>query len=250
MTTRNTLVVCLCAGIAWGQETFEAASIKPHPGIITHSSDPSATGSRVTAVASTIMDIVYTAYHVRPDQVVGLPGWAASEHYDLEATAGHGITVEQMRAMLQTLLAQRFQLQVHRETREIPMYSLALGKNGPKFKESEVDETPKGSIMGDGVGMHMVVAKGTMAQLASRLSSNGAGRPVMDKTGLSGRYDFDLEWAPDNSQFGGEVPPAPSEAAAAPLFVAIQEQLGLKLEATRGPVPALIIDKAERPSAN
>jgi uncharacterized protein (TIGR03435 family) len=151
------------------------------------------------------MDMIYTAYHVRPDQVVGLPGWAASEHYDLEATAGHGITVEQMRAMLQTLLAQRFQLQVHRETREIPMYSLALGKNGPKFKESEVDETPKGSIMGDGVGMHMVVAKGTMAQLASRLSNNGAGRPVMDKTGLTGIYSFKLDWVNDTAA-AGELP--------------------------------------------
>jgi uncharacterized protein (TIGR03435 family) len=186
------------------------------------------------------MDMIYTAYHLRPDQVVGLPGWAASEHYDLEATAGHAITVEQMRAMLQTLLAQRFQLQVHRETREIAMYSLALGKNGPKFKESEVDETPKGSIMGDGVGMHMVVAKGTMAQLASRLSSNGAGRPVMDKTGLTGIYSFKLDWVNDTAA-AGDLPS---------LAVALQEQLGLKLEAAKGPVEFIVVDHVERPSAN
>jgi uncharacterized protein (TIGR03435 family) len=235
------LVVCLWAAIAWGQESFEAASIKPHPGVITRSSDPAVTGNRVTATASRLMDMIYTAYHVRPNQVVGLPGWAASEHYDLEATAGQAITVEQMRAMLQTLLAQRFQLQVHRETREIPMYSLALGKSGPKFKESAVDETPNGSIMGDGVGMmHMVVAKGTMAQLASRLSSNGAGRPVMDKTGLTGIYSFKLDWVNDIAA-EGELPS---------LAVALQEQLGLKLEAAKGPVEFIVVDHVERPSAN
>jgi uncharacterized protein (TIGR03435 family) len=237
----STLAVCLCAAtIAWGQESFEAASIKQHPGVITRSSDPAVTGNRVTATASTLMDMIYTAYHVRPDQVVGLSGWTASEHYDLEATAGHAITVEQMRAMLQTLLAQRFQLQVHRETREIPMYSLALGKNGPKFKESTIDETPKSSIMGDGVGMHMVVAKGTMAQLASRLSSNGAGRPVMDKTGLTSIYSFKLDWVNDTAA-AGELPS---------LAVALQEQLGLKLEPAKGPGEFIVVDHVERPSAN
>lgn len=184
--------------------------------------------------------MIYTAYHVRPDQVVGLPAWAASEYYDLEATAGHAITVDQMRALLQTLLAQRFQLQVHRETREIPMYSLALGKNGPKFQESTVDEMPRGSVMGDSVGMHMVVARGTMAQLASRLSTNGAGRPVMDKTGLTGLYSFKLDWANDMTA-SGELPP---------LAVALQEQLGLKLEAAKGPAEFIVVDHVERPSAN
>jgi uncharacterized protein (TIGR03435 family) len=233
--------VCLCAAtIAWGQESFEAASIKPHSGVITRSSDPALTGNRVTAMASALRDMIYTAYHVRPDQVVGLPGWATSEHYDLEATAGRAITVEQMRAMLQTLLAQRFQLQVHRETREIPMYSLALGRNGPRFKESGVDEMPKGSIMGDGVGMHMVVAKGTMTQLASRLSGNGAGRPVMDKTGLTGIYSFKLDWVNDTAA-AGELPS---------LAVALQEQLGLKLEAAKGPAEFIVVDHVERPSAN
>jgi uncharacterized protein (TIGR03435 family) len=75
-------------------------------------------------------------------------------------------------------------------------------------------------------------------------------RPVVDKTGLFGRYDFDLEWAPDETQFGGDVPPASEQADAGPLFSAIQQQLGLRLRATRGPVEALVVDNAERPSAN
>src|SRR5579872_1787212 len=115
-------VVCLSlAGVVFGQSSFEVASIKAHPGIITSSSDPRVKGSRVTATASTLLDMITTAYHVRYDQISGAPGWASSEHYDLEARAGdQPITNEQMRTMLQALLADRFQLRVHRETREIP----------------------------------------------------------------------------------------------------------------------------------
>jgi len=94
--------------------------------------------------------------------------------------------------------------------------------------------------MGDGMGMHMVVAKGTMAQLASRLSSNGAGRPVMDKTGLTGIYSFKLDWA-NGTAAAGELPT---------LAVALQEQLGLKLEAAKGPVEFIVVDHVDRPSAN
>jgi uncharacterized protein (TIGR03435 family) len=90
----------------------------------------------------------------------------------------------------------------------------------------------------------------TMSDLARLMQRAILDRPVVDKTGLSGRYDFDLEWAPDETQFGGEVPPASAEFQAMPLFSAIQQQLGLRLEATRGPVQALVVDKAERPSAN
>jgi uncharacterized protein (TIGR03435 family) len=90
----------------------------------------------------------------------------------------------------------------------------------------------------------------TMGDFASMLQRAVLDRPVVDKTGLTGKYDFDLEWAPDESQFNGEVAPAATDASAAPLFTAIQQQLGLKLVATRGPVDALIIDKAGQPSAN
>ena len=89
-----------------------------------------------------------------------------------------------------------------------------------------------------------------MTDFASLMQRAILDRPVVDRTGLTGRYDFDLKWAPDESQFGGDLPPAPADAPAAPLFTAIQQQLGLKLEATKGPVAALVIDTAERPSAN
>ena len=89
-----------------------------------------------------------------------------------------------------------------------------------------------------------------MGDLASLMQRAMLDRPVVDKTGLSGRYDFDLEWAPDETQFGGEVPVAPADAPSPPFFSAIQQQLGLRLEATKGPIAALVVDKAERPSAN
>lgn len=242
MRTIRTLTVCLSfATIISGQESFEVASIKPHPGIITFAADPAARGNRVIATASTLFDLIEVAYHVRRDQISGAPGWADSDHFDLEAKASaNTITTEQMRPMLRTLLAERFQLQVHHEMREVPMYALVVAKNGPKLKEWSPDTAPMGRITGDGSGMHMEVSKGTMAQLASRLSSNGAGRPVTDKTDLTGVYTYKLDWV--------NAPGSDSELPL--LVVALQEQLGLKLEAIKGVSDIIVIDRAERPSVN
>lgn len=234
--------VCLSvAAMAFGQATFEVASIKPHPGMVTFSSDPSVKGSRVTATASTLLDMITTAYHVRYDQISGAPGWASSDHYDLEARAGEqAITTEQMRPMLQALLEDRFQLRIHSENRAIPMFALVVGKHGPKFQESSPTDDPKSRINGDGSGMHLEFARQTMANLASRLSY-GAGRPVIDKTGLTGEYTFKLEWA-------HEIPGHESELRSLP--DALQEQLGLKLELTKGQGEFIVIDHVQKPSAN
>jgi uncharacterized protein (TIGR03435 family) len=227
--------------MAYGQERFEVASIKRHPEPITFSADPMVKGNRMTATASTLVDMITVAYHVRYDQISGAPAWAKSEHYDLEARAGNqSITREQMRPMLEALLAERFQLRVHRETREVPMFALVVGKSGPKLKESSPEEEPKGQITADGSGMHMEVCQGTMAQLAARLSGNGAGRPVMDRTGLQANYSFKLDW----------VNNAGSESELPSLSVALQDQLGLRLESTKGASEVIVIDSAERPSAN
>jgi uncharacterized protein (TIGR03435 family) len=98
--------------------------------------------------------------------------------------------------------------------------------------------------------MLMPARNATMGDFVSVLQRAILDHPVVDKTGLTGRFDFDLEWAPDETQFGGDVPAAPDDAPSAPLFTAIQQQLGLKLTATRGPVQALVVDNAERPSPN
>jgi uncharacterized protein (TIGR03435 family) len=230
-------------GTLWGQATFEVASIKPHPGIITFSSDPQVKGNRVTATASTLLDMMTVAYRVRYDQIAGAPGWAGSDHFDLDARAeGDGArSTEEIRPMLQALLADRFHLVVHRETKEVPIYALVVNKNGPRLQESSPGEERKGSISADGKGSHMEVAQGTMAQLALRLSGNGAGRPVIDKTGLTGKYSYKMNWMNGTPGPDSEWPS---------LFVALQEQLGLKLEPGKGPSEIISIDRAGKPSAN
>jgi uncharacterized protein (TIGR03435 family) len=229
------------ATLALSQDVFEVASIKPHPGIVTFSADPFPKGNRVTATASTLFDLIEVAYHVRRDQIQGAPGWASADRYDLEARAGaNAITTEQMRSMLQALLAERFQLRIHRETRESPMYALVIAKNGPKLQESSPDEERKGTIRGDGSGLHMEVAQGTMVQLANRLASNGAGRTVLDRTGLTGLYSYKLDW----------VNSVGSDSELPSLFMALQDQLGLRLEPTKGMSDFIVVDSVERPSAN
>lgn len=223
---------------------FEVASIKLHPGMITLSMDPSIKGRRVTATASTLLDLITTAYGVRYDQISGAPGWSDKDHYDLDAKAPDGyrpLTKEEMRQMLQTLLAERFHLQVHRETQEVPMYALVVAKNGPKLKES-TDTKGGFSVRGTDRGLHMETTRGTMAQLADQLSFT-AGHPVVDKTGLAGYYAYTMDWFPANRTM-------PPDLDAPTMFQAVQEQLGLKLEATKGPVEKLVIDHAEKPTEN
>jgi len=228
---------------AFGQASFEVATIKPHPEPINFSADPSVRGSTVTGTASTLLDIITTTYGLRYDQISGGPGWIKSDHYDLVAKAPGDalITKDQMQSMLQNLLADRFQLKIHRETREVPMYALVVGKSGPKFKVSPEAEALNGVTYVSNGSLHMKVAKGTMEQLARRLSGNGAGRPVIDQTGLTGLYSYTLDWA-------NGTPAADSDAPS--LLTAVQEQLGLKLESTKGSVEVLVIDHAEKPSAN
>jgi uncharacterized protein (TIGR03435 family) len=133
------------------------------------------------------------------------------------------------------------------------IYALEVAKNGPKLKESAA-RSDDPAVVGPGVVYpQRIVLPGrnaTMGNFVSLLQRAILDRPVVDKTGLSGRYDFDLEWAPDETQFGGDVPPASAAATSPPLFEAIQQELGLRLEATKGPVDALVVDTAERPAAN
>lgn len=227
------------------RQCFEVASLKLHPGDITFSSDPSIRGRRVSATASTLLDLITYAYGMRYDQVTSAPAWAASDHYDLDAKAADGegiLTTSQSRLMVQALLADRFQLKVRRETREAPVYALVIGKNGPKLKATPPDATGGWSVRGTAKGLHMEATKGTMEQLARQLSHT-AGRPVVDKTGLAGYYVYTLDWFPANLI-------APADLDAPSMFDALQEQLGLKLESTRGPVERLVIDQAGKPSQN
>jgi uncharacterized protein (TIGR03435 family) len=161
--------------------------------------------------------------------------------------------------MIQALLADRFKLQFHRETKELPTYVLVVAKGGPKFHESEVVEgpdKPKGTRMSMNGRGQFNLERAPMAALANQLAQV-LGRSVIDKTGLPGNYDFELKWTPDESTPGmarmavGDGPPPPSDAGAGTsIFTALQDELGLKLESTKGPVEILVIERAQKASEN
>lgn len=225
-------------------QTFEVASIKQHPGEVRMSQDPMVRGTQVTAVASTLVDMITSAYDVRYDQVTGGPEWIKTVHYDLDAKVPGDVapTQQQANLMMQHLLAERFQLRVRRETRQVPVFALVVGRNGPKFQESP-PEAPAGTMTrGTDKGLRRESVQGSMSDLAIQLSVT-AGRPVVDKTGLKGLYTYTLEWFPAN-----RVPPPDSNLPS--MFAALEEQMGLRLVTETGLQEYLVIEHAERPSEN
>ena len=154
--------------------------------------------------------------------------------------------------MLQKLLVERFQLAFHREQKVFSIYELEVAKGGPKLKASAAAKDEPAALISTVYPQKVVLParNATMGDLASLMQRAMLDRPVVDKTGLSGRWDFDLTWAPDETQFGGELTPASADAPSPPLFTALQQELGLKLVATRGPVAAIVVDRAEHPTAN
>jgi uncharacterized protein (TIGR03435 family) len=235
-------------------DTFEVATIKLVDPDAKSGRYITMQGSRFIEKAYTLKLLIAAAYDLNPRTISGGPSWIESAHYDIVAVTPGEVrpTHDEQMSMLRNLLTDRFQLTFHREPRVFSIYELQISKTGSKLKEPPASNDPP--TVGPGVvypqRIVLPARNATMGEFASLLQRAILDRPVVDKTGLSGRYDFDLEWAPDETQFGGDVPTAPAEAPSAPLFSAIQQQLGLRLVATRSPVDALIIDKAERPSSN
>jgi uncharacterized protein (TIGR03435 family) len=209
---------------------------------------------RFVAKDYTLKLLIAAAYDLNSRTISGGPGWMDSDHFDIVAvTPGEArpSRPEQM-AMLRGLLTERFRLAFHREEKEFSIYELSVVKGRPKLKESTAAPDEPAALISTVYPQKIVLParNASMDDFTSLLQRAVLDRPVVNKTGLTGRYDFDLEWAPDESQFGGDVPVASADAPSAPLFTAIQEQLGLKLEATKGPVQALIVDTAVRPVEN
>lgn len=201
----------------------------------------------------TLKLLIAAAYDLNPHVISSGPEWLDSEHFDITALTPGDVrpTRDEQMSMLRKLLSERFQLSFHRERRVFSIYELQVAKGGPKFPETaKPDDVPALINIVYPERIKLPARNVTMGEFASMLQRAVLDRPVVDKTGLTGRYDFDLEWAQDESQFDGGVGAAPADASAAPLFTAIQQQLGLKLVATKGPVDALTVDKAQRPSAN
>jgi uncharacterized protein (TIGR03435 family) len=211
-----------------------------------------------TATNVTLMTMLDLAYGMKSDQISGAPGWAESTHFDFQAKLldADGIDLEaltdkQLEPILQSMLVDRFKLKTHAETKTLPVYELVVAKGGTKLKASplttaEGQEMPREGMItvhrGDMSGTGM-----TMARLSSLLG-DAVRRTVIDKTELTGNYDVALRWTPEgeanNAGDSGatDVPP--------PIFTAVQEQLGLKLQAGKGPVATLVVDHVEKPSEN
>jgi len=202
------------------------------------------------------------------EQIIGEPAWSSTEGFDIEAKVAPAdvptlakMTFEQRRTMFQSILADRFKLAVHHETRELPVYVLSIAKGGPKFKPSAPDDPAATTPRRKGMMMNRGKLTATDAQFSMLVTmlSRELGRTIVDKTGLSDTYDFTLEWTPDEGAGGPQPAGAATgpEAAGAPptipgpsIFTAVQEQLGLKLESTKAPLDVIVIDHIEKPSEN
>jgi len=273
-----------CQSLAGAKPSFEVATVKPSDPEQRGGMIQNQPGGRFVTKGTPLRVLITFAYRVRDFQISGGPGWIATDRWDVEARAEEGSipvptgppdpnTPDAIGIRLQTLLEQRFQLKTHRETKELPIYELSTAKGGSKMKLSE-DQTPfrppergappppapqpggamprysmrmgRGSLQASAVEMPFFV----------QVLSQQLGRNVTDTTGLKGLYDIKLDWTPDPPPSGAlagaggpEVAP-PIDPNGPSIFTAIQEQLGLKLESTKGPVDVIVIDSVQKPSEN
>jgi len=215
-------------------------------------------GQDVTTTNVTVSWMLKLAYNVHANQIAGAPSWIDSERYD---TVGRSNTPgepsrDQMKLMVRKLLVDRFQLRFHTEKKELPVYAMVVARGGPKIAVSAGDPNAFPGIgFGREPGVITLMGRNTgLNGVANGLQSNILDRPVVDQTGLTGRYDFQLRFTPDPIQlanFGG-VPAADSADPNPPpdIFTAFEQQLGLKLQATKAFVDVMVIDRIERPSPN
>lgn len=249
----RTLAIALAAGlfVAFAQETggsFEVASIKP--------SNPNAVGLSITAdtgrfLASNapLKALITFAFDIPDNRLVGAPKFVDSARFDIVAKLPRkNVPIEQLRPMLQTLLTDRFKMAFHRETRDFPFYALIVDKNGPKISATEATEgSGPAGMRNNGPGNWS--ATGTSMAILANVLTRQTGMTVQDRTGLSRVYNFTLRWTPDRA------PQPPLEGAAGTavegggdgqsLLSAIRDQLGLKLELRKGPLPVIVVDQLQ-----
>jgi uncharacterized protein (TIGR03435 family) len=255
---------------------FEVASIKPNTSGDWRRAMGPAPGGRFTASNVPARDLIAYAYGVVLGDVgfriVGGPKWIGEDRFDVNASVTGAWTPQQMSEMLRTLLADRFKLAAHHETRDLPIYALVAAAGGSRLRRSEIDQaacdarraaiqrrepvppTPPGArpICGTGRTIPgMITAVGWSMETLSAALSPSVSRVVADRTGLAGLFDFDLRWTPDTMpQLPPDAPPVNIDPNGPSIFTALQEQLGLKLESTRGPVDVVVVESVERPTPN
>ncbi len=264
-----TLAVLSIAAQSKPDLQFDVVSVKPN--VSTTPQSLRVTPGRVSVTNVPLRTLIQFAYQVQARQLADAPDWISKEKFDILATASANTSVEDMRGMLRSMLADRFHLTVHKEMREVPTYALRLarrdGKLGPNLHESAVDCVANGSrpvaaaaqdqaqqdpskrcmilpLFGQGKfqarGLHM-------ENLASALN-NIVDRTIVDKTGLAGAFELELSWTPDAVQMMPATPGEQTDIAGPSLFTALQEQLGLKLSPERDQAEVLVIDRVDRPT--
>jgi len=224
---------------------FEVAVIKPSDPN-NHSQGFHLSGHRISIENMSMTSLICFAYKIQKSQLVNAPGWFDQQPWDINGVpdAEGKPDWDQYRLMLQKLLSARFGLQMHHDKRELSVHALTVAKGGPKLEKSKSDPDALSDQTGNGSGSQqsMKFTNSSMADFAQTLELMGD-RPVVDLTNLPGRYDFTLLWTSDTERA------APTDTAPG-LFTAVQEELGLKLEATRAPTDVLVIDAATRPTQN
>jgi uncharacterized protein (TIGR03435 family) len=271
------VVVCLSTAVIQAKPpqvapAFEAASVKPSAPDAQGQHLRREPGGRVSISNVPLRELIKFVYQLQDFQIDGVPAWASSESFDIVAKAAEdvppvlpGTAVDPLIVMLRTLLADRFRLQVHRESREMPAYALVLSKPGvlgaglkrsttdcPAIaREQQATRSAQPSSVGSQCGFRAalgVITSGgfPLSQLLNPLSQL-VRRPVVDRTGLQGGFDYELRFAPENLQAGA---PNAADPGGASVFTALQEQLGLKLEPARVPIEVLVVDHIERPTSD
>jgi uncharacterized protein (TIGR03435 family) len=237
--------------------SFEVATIKPskpnQPGKLV-----GFRGDRFDAKNFNVNDLIAFAYGMHAKQIIDAPPWFGTDLFDIEGkpdTEGRP-NQKQMGIMVQKLLADRFKLTFKRDKRELSVYVITVASGGPKMDKTTSGPNDPSAFFFRGLG-DLIVRNQSMTDFATWMQSGVMDRPVVDQTGLAGKYDFKLKWTPDESQFlqfrgTGAVVPPPTDAANAPpnLYTAIQEQIGLKMAPAKVPDDVLVIEHAEKPSEN
>lgn len=247
-------VLCVTALTAAAQQPaaprFEVASVKLVTGQTNGSSGIKTAHGRLDATNVTVQRCIIGAWGVSPSQVVGGPDWINTERFDISAKADQ-LTEDDavFNLMLRGLLAERFHLALHTETRTMQAYVLELTKGGPNtaaLKKTAEPDSADSATTTNGTNTETgITARKTSMDLFGRVLSRELRQPVIDRTGLAGQFDFKLTWTPDRMRSG-----APTDSDSPTVFTAIQDQLGLRLRSEKVPVEVLVIDHAEKPSDN
>jgi uncharacterized protein (TIGR03435 family) len=240
---------------------FEVASVRPNK-FGSGSSDSGFQNGRFTATNIQVKTLLqYDAYGIPGSEILRIPDWLTSERFDIEAKVDDS-TNNQMgklsrdernlleRQLIQQLLADRFKLRVHWETRELPVYALVVAKNGPRIQASNDSSGNTSISSGNGRYTAQGVTMVKLTQSLTQVLARELGRVVIDKTGIEGRYDVAFTWAPEEGSTAASNTSNENSSPGPSIFTALQEQLGLKLESQKADVETLVIDHVERPSEN